>query len=399
MFPTRLCTGVAVRSARLRLPEAIRQRRGRGRGLFARGRRIRRAPRSRRADLRRRGSRPGAPLRAADRRPRLSVRPRQRLPDPPLPSDAVESMAIDIARRGKVLSQAEIDANLHLGGGATCPRHRLVRGARARAAGAARARALRRLHARGLADRPRARPRLRPDQRAGGSGGARRRSHTGRCSTRSVDGGAGAALHGPFRGRARAAAGDRESTPAGDRAPDADHQAPQAAPLPRGGRLACARSGSRPERAAGRALPPGGGLGSTCGRAARLEARRPSCPRPPACGRRSRSRHSSLESAAGAARQGWWCCPPRSRSCDRRSGCRRRRPRPWRCLRPPRCAASCRSGREPRAPARCCAPPRRLRAPWPLTGVGAPNTAINPSPLNSTTLPPCVWISRDTISV
>ena len=34
-------------------------------------------------------------------------------------SEAVESMAIDIARRGKVLSQAEIDANLHLGGGAT----------------------------------------------------------------------------------------------------------------------------------------------------------------------------------------------------------------------------------------------------------------------------------------
>jgi hypothetical protein len=34
-------------------------------------------------------------------------------------SDAVESMAIDIARRGKLLSQAEIDANLHLGGGGT----------------------------------------------------------------------------------------------------------------------------------------------------------------------------------------------------------------------------------------------------------------------------------------
>jgi hypothetical protein len=37
----------------------------------------------------------------------------------PFLSDAVESMAIDIARRGKVLSQAEIDANLHLGGGGT----------------------------------------------------------------------------------------------------------------------------------------------------------------------------------------------------------------------------------------------------------------------------------------
>jgi hypothetical protein len=33
--------------------------------------------------------------------------------------DAVESMAIDIARRGKLLSEAEIDANLHLGGGGT----------------------------------------------------------------------------------------------------------------------------------------------------------------------------------------------------------------------------------------------------------------------------------------
>lgn len=34
-------------------------------------------------------------------------------------SDAVESMAVDIARRGKLLSQAEIDANFHLGGGGT----------------------------------------------------------------------------------------------------------------------------------------------------------------------------------------------------------------------------------------------------------------------------------------
>jgi hypothetical protein len=34
-------------------------------------------------------------------------------------SDAIESMAIDIARRGKLLSQAQIDANLHLGGGGT----------------------------------------------------------------------------------------------------------------------------------------------------------------------------------------------------------------------------------------------------------------------------------------
>jgi len=34
-------------------------------------------------------------------------------------ADAVDSMAIDIARRGKVLSQAEIEANLHLGGGGT----------------------------------------------------------------------------------------------------------------------------------------------------------------------------------------------------------------------------------------------------------------------------------------
>jgi hypothetical protein len=34
-------------------------------------------------------------------------------------SDAIESMAIDIARRGKLLAQAEIDANLHLGGGGT----------------------------------------------------------------------------------------------------------------------------------------------------------------------------------------------------------------------------------------------------------------------------------------
>jgi hypothetical protein len=34
-------------------------------------------------------------------------------------SDAVESMAIDLARRGKLLSAAEIEANLHLGGGGT----------------------------------------------------------------------------------------------------------------------------------------------------------------------------------------------------------------------------------------------------------------------------------------
>jgi hypothetical protein len=34
-------------------------------------------------------------------------------------SDVVDSMAIDIARRGKVLSRAEIEANFHLGGGGT----------------------------------------------------------------------------------------------------------------------------------------------------------------------------------------------------------------------------------------------------------------------------------------
>lgn len=34
-------------------------------------------------------------------------------------ADTVESMAIDIARRGKVLSQAELEANFHRGGGGT----------------------------------------------------------------------------------------------------------------------------------------------------------------------------------------------------------------------------------------------------------------------------------------
>ena len=64
---------VAVRVARIRVSEALRQRRGRGSGLRPRQRRLRRAPRARGADLRRRRAGPDAARSACSSGPTCSA--------------------------------------------------------------------------------------------------------------------------------------------------------------------------------------------------------------------------------------------------------------------------------------------------------------------------------------